>query len=137
MSPFIEGCLRSISIDLIGEYNIYTNTSPITKTYIPTDEEVADARLTGEIWVLEPVTLGYYGRLTILSRVDTAPTFGYNLDGKLIEVANHSYIIEAKSASMEGLHIEVIDQEFEDEAHVAQLVPQDYFDRNDTKVEQF
>lgn len=133
MSPFIEGCLRSITTTpACLSFNIYTTLDLVEEQYQPTEVEVMDAPLTGEIWVLEPVTLVYYGRLDLHARVDVAPCMGYKT--KLAElgftdVALHCYSVYAKSnfykSEKGSTDIEVIDEE-PDDPFVKKLVPEDF-----------
>lgn len=133
MSPFIEGCLRSITTSpMCLSFNIYTTLDVVEEQYQPTEEEVMDAPLTGEIWVLEPVTLVYYGRLDLHARVDTAPCMGYKtkLDELgFVDVALYNYSVSAKSnfykSEKGSVDIEVIDEE-PDDPFVKGLVPEDF-----------
>lgn len=135
MSFFVEGCLRSITTTCLSQsFNIYTAVD-IEEQYLPTEKEVPDAMLTGEVWVTQPVRLTYYGRLDLFSRVDTAPCMGYPSDSNkygFVEVALYDYAVYAKSSfdRISKSSIEVIDQE-EDDDFVKSLVPTDFTDRGE------
>lgn len=112
LSIFIEGCLQSVpKVNLSDTFNIYIPRNEIKKQYIPTVNEVKDAKLTGEIWSLEPVTLKYYGKLIVAGRVDTAPSKGYWLDEKYIEVKQ--YIFRVIPEGTEDNNIILIKDELE------------------------
>lgn len=112
-STFIEGCLQSINTSACcKDYNIYIPCEIPDSQYIPTIEQVPDQMLTGEVWVLSPVKLKYYSRLSVHARVDTCPSKGYWVGDRYIEVACFSYSVHAKSNN--DCSIIVVDQELDD-----------------------
>ena len=72
-SPSIEGCLRAIlsaekNLDIVGErIYVYIPDKPISEYKIKTNKEIIkeklvfDAKMTKEMWILEPVKLKLYG----------------------------------------------------------------------------
>lgn len=72
-SPSIEGCLRAIlsaekNLDIVGErIYVYIPDKPISEYKVKTNKEIIkeklvfDAKMTKEIWILEPVKLKLYG----------------------------------------------------------------------------
>ena len=72
-SPSIEGCLRAIlsaekNLDIVGErIYVYIPDKPISEYKVKTNKEIIkeklvfDAKMTKEMWILEPVKLKLYG----------------------------------------------------------------------------
>lgn len=72
-SPSIEGCLRAIlsaekNLDIVGErIYVYIPNKPISEYKVKTNKEIIkeklvfDAKMTKEMWILEPVKLKLYG----------------------------------------------------------------------------
>lgn len=106
----IDGSLRGMSQNLKGiklyvhipekEYNIYN----------PTPKEVPDCKITGEVWIKEPVKLKCIGQIEIIKDKgeDGIPyKYGNNIaelfdwDWKWIEKIDESYIEESTKSSLE------------------------------------
>ena len=65
LAPDIKYCLRAISAGLQGkEFFVHVPVNKF-KTHIPTTKEVPDAKVTREVWALEPVTLKMIGKIKV------------------------------------------------------------------------
>jgi len=116
-SPFIEGCIQAVNNSaLCKTYNIYVPTHRCTQ-YIPSLEEVPDQYLTGEVWVLHPVKLQFYGIVEINCKVE-CPTKNFCKDGKqtafdFIETALYSYSVQVKHNPKNNIYL--VDAELDEE----------------------
>lgn len=65
-APSIDQCLMALSQDLTGkEFYVY-NPARKYNTYKPSTKEVPDSKITGEIWIKEPVELVCIGKIKVI-----------------------------------------------------------------------
>ena len=87
----IQGCLIGINedADITGEtFNVYSITT--ADYYEPTEEEVADVAITGEVWVLKPVKPIFEYKIKVTGKKDS---YIAELNGDEVEVPVWDYII--------------------------------------------
>ena len=102
----IDGSLRGMSQNLKG-IKLYVHIPDGNyDVYNPTIKEVPDCKITGEVWIKEPVKLKCIGLIEVINDTgeDGIPyKYGnntaelYDWDWKWIEKINESYIYESKS----------------------------------------
>lgn len=61
----IDGCLRAMSANLKGKTFYIYNPDQDQTIYIPTKDEVPDCKITGEVWVKNPVNLVCIGSIKV------------------------------------------------------------------------
>jgi hypothetical protein len=65
-APSIDQCLMALSQNLTGkEFYVY-NPARKYNTYKPNIKEVPDSKITGEIWIKEPVELVCIGKIEVI-----------------------------------------------------------------------
>ena len=63
-SDTIEGCLSAVQIG-DGQLYVYTPVDEDIDYYIPSNSEVYDAFLTGEVWILKEVEVKCLGKIDV------------------------------------------------------------------------
>ncbi len=87
----IQGCLIGINedADITGEtFNVYSITT--ADYYEPTEEEVADVAITGEVWVLKPVKPIFEYKIKVTGKKDSYTAY---LNGDEVEIPVWDYMI--------------------------------------------
>lgn len=95
----IQGCLIGINedADITGEtFNVYSITTD--NYYEPTEDEVADVKITGEVWITEPVKPDFEYQIKIIEQRDS---YTAELNGDDVEVPVWEYeVLENLSESL-------------------------------------
>ena len=87
----IQGCLIGINedADITDEtFNVYSITT--ADYYEPTEEEVADVAITGEVWILKPVKPIFEYQIKVTGKKDSYTT---ELNGDEVEIPVWDYEI--------------------------------------------
>lgn len=87
----IQGCLIGINedADITDEtFNVYSITT--ADYYEPTEEEVADVAITGEVWILKPVKPIFEYQIKVVGKKDSYTT---ELNGDEVEIPVWDYMI--------------------------------------------
>lgn len=87
----IQGCLIGINEDanITGEtFSVYSITT--ADYYEPTEEEVADVAITGEVWVLKPVKPIFEYKIKVVGKKDS---YTAELNGDEVEIPVWDYMI--------------------------------------------
>lgn len=87
----IQGCLIGINedADITNEtFNVYSITT--ADYYEPTEEEVADVAITGEVWILKPVKPIFEYQIKVMDKKDSYTT---ELNGDEVEIPVWDYMI--------------------------------------------
>lgn len=105
----IDKCLRAMSYNIKGiEFYVHIPDKKYN-TYKPSVKEVPDCKITGEIWIREPVKLKCIGKIKVIKdkgEPGLKYQYGdkeaelYDWDYELVEKINESYIAESSSITL-------------------------------------
>lgn len=87
----IEGCLNAINRNSNTEFNVYIPKERSLRYKLPTKDEVCDVSMTGEVWVLEPVTLIKIATLYVKARVTTDPINYVMINDNKVECDTYNF----------------------------------------------
>ena len=77
-SKSIDGCLIALSANIKGkEFYIYEPIDNNVKIKSITNNDVPDANLTDEVWILEPVKIKVTGKIKVLDSIDEPLIYKY------------------------------------------------------------